>query len=400
MSVRVEDRFRLSPMQEGMLYEHLSVPDAGVNLQQLVVDLPEAVDLGRMETAWTWLTRRHGMLRARFVWEGVDFPLQEILADVAVPFAIEDARHLSPDAQRQRLQVFLDADRRRGFELDQAPLQRLTLFQWTLSSFSLVWTFHHALLDGRSYPILLKEVFEAYAELDAAGISPRPTPVLYRSHIDWLTNSEDAAAATAFWTERLSGFSAPTPLVVDRRVAPGDYRQGEGWEVLDRGLTRRVHDLADTHALTVNSLVMGAWAILLHRYSGEQDIVFGATRACRHSSVPNAHDAVGLFINTLPVRVSLRAGDRVLSVLNAVRQQWLDVRPYEHTPLARVKAASRVPAVQPLFETLVVFEKYRLDSAMRSIGGRWAARQVELRQHTNLPLLAPGERRRGAELQD
>jgi amino acid adenylation domain-containing protein len=374
-------------MQQGMLFHHLMEPQSGVDIQQLVVHLPEEVDAGRLEAAWQWLVRRHDILRARFVWEGIEEPQQEIAAEVSVRFVVEDARHLSEHDQRERLASFLKTDRLRGFELDSAPMLRLTLFQWGGASLTLVWTFHHALLDGRCYPVLLREVFEAYAELAQGDITARAAPPPYRRYIDWLQH-QNLADARLYWKEKLAGFVAPTPLGIDRPVPAEEplYQQGEAWEILDSALTARLRVFAKENGLTLNALVMGAWAILLHRYSGNQDIVFGATRACRKSTVAGADEMIGLFINTLPVRLKLSPDDAALSVFKAARQQWLDMRPYEHTPLVQVKGVSEVPPTQPLFETLLVFENYRLDTAMRSLGGPWARRQVELHRLTDFAI--------------
>src|SRR5438093_5632615 len=383
----IVDSFPLSPMQQGMLFHQLMEPHSGVDIQQLVVHLPEEVDASRLEAAWQWLVRRHDILRARFVWEGIEQPQQEIAAEVSVPFAVEDARHLSEHDQRERLASFLKTDRLLGFDLDRAPMLRLTLFQWGEASFTLVWTFHHALLDGRCYPMLLREVFEAYAELAQGEIIARTTPLPYRRYIDWL-EQQSPAGARSYWKELLTGFVAPTPLVIDRHVPAegGLYQQGEAWEILDSSLTTRLRALAKEYELTLNALVMGAWAILLHRYSGEQNIVFGATRACRKSTVAGADEMIGLFINTLPVRIKLSPDDAALSVLKEALQQWTHMRRYEHTPLVQVKGVSQVPPTQPLFETLLVFEKYRLDTAMRSLGGAWTKRRVELHRLTDFPI--------------
>jgi amino acid adenylation domain-containing protein/non-ribosomal peptide synthase protein (TIGR01720 family) len=264
---------------------------------------------------------------------------------------------------------------------------RLTLFEWGEESFSLVWTFHHALLDGRSYPVLLREVFEAYAELKTGAISQRPEPFPYRRYIEWL-QEENFNAAEVFWKKQLAGFTAATPLVVDRQLPPGTdtYQQEEMWEEVDATVTNALRKLAKTHDLTLNSVIMGAWAILLHKYSREEDVVFAATRAGRKSSVPNADETIGLFINTVPVRVQIKDNDALISVFTNVRKLWLEMRPYEHTPLARVKAVSQVPPSQPLFETLFVFENYRLDTVMRALGGEWANRQVDLHELTNFPI--------------
>ena len=381
------DSYPLSPMQQGMLFHHLKEPHSGVDIEQVVVHLPESIDVRRMQAAWQWLLNRHEILRAQFAWQGVDQPRQEILPEVDLPFLFEDARQVPEQKQTEHLKAFLETDRLQAFEMDYAPMLRITLFQWADESFSLVWTFHHALLDGRCYPILLREAFEAYEELGRGHAPERPAPLAYRRYIDWL-QEQDFTTAETFWKEMLSGFTAPTPLVVDRQV-PSDkilYQQGEAWEKVDAQATLRLRILAKEQGLTVNSLVMAAWAILLHRYSGEEDIVFGSTRACRKSSVSGADETIGLFINTVPVRVALSGDTPVLSVLHSARRQWMEMRPYEHTPLARVKSVSQAPPGQPLFETLLVFENYRLDAAMRSLGGAWTKRQVELHELTNFPI--------------
>src|ERR1700731_735736 len=378
--------FALSPMQQGMLFHYLKEPHSGVDIEQILVHLPEKIDSRRLQMAWQWLVKRHDVLRTKFVWEGNE-TRQEVLPEVTVPFAVHEERGLSDKAKDERLKEFLETDRVRGFDLSEAPMLRLTLFQWGEKSFSLVWTFHHALLDGRSYPVLLREVFEAYAELRTGAVSQRSEPFPYRRYIEWL-QEENFDAAEVFWKKQLTGFTAATPLVVDRQSAPAAeaYQQGEAWEQIDAKVTSALRKLATTHDLTLNAVVMGAWAILLHKYSREEDIVFAATRAARKSSVPNADETIGLFINTVPVRVQIKDDDTLFSVFKNVRKLWLDIRPYEHTPLARVKAVSQVPPSQPLFETLFVFENYRLDTAMRALGGEWSKRQVELHELTNFPI--------------
>jgi NRPS condensation-like uncharacterized protein len=175
----------LSPLQQGMLFHHLLEPHSGVDIEQIVVHLPEPIDARHMGAAWQWLVQRHDILRARFAWDGVDPPHLEILSEVPTSFAVETARDLSADDRCDRLRSFLEADRVLGFELDRAPLLRLTLFEWDEASFTLVWTFHHALLDGRTFPILLREVFEAYEELTAPGaLAPRAAPPAYRRHLE------------------------------------------------------------------------------------------------------------------------------------------------------------------------------------------------------------------------
>lgn len=384
----VVDSYPLSPMQQGMLFHYLREPHSGVDIQQLVLHLPEVIDPARLEKAWCWLVKRHDILRARFVWdEGPEQPRQEIRSDVVVPFSFEDIHQLSSTDQEQQVWTFLAQDRVAGIDLDRAPLMRLTLLRKSEASYLLIWTFHHAILDGRCYPVLLKEVFEVYEELLNETIEDRPAPYAYRRFIDWLATL-DLAKSKPFWSAQLGGFTSPTPLVVDRLVQPdqGDYRQGEIWDGLEISTTAALKDYAGRHGLTINSFLMGAWAMLLHRYSGEEDIVFGATRACRKASIEHADETIGVFINTVPIRAKITGATSAIETIRALRQQWVDIRPYEQTPLSYVKPLSKVAPAQPLFESLLVFENQRLDKAMGSLGGAWARRRVELHELTNFPV--------------
>jgi len=368
-----------------MLFHWLKEPHAGVDIEQLVVHLPEEIDPAKLKSACEWLVSRHEILRARFDWENIERPQQEILDKISAPFFLVDAEGGSEAEKQAGLQRFLGEDRIRGFELQTAPLLRFTLFRWAPFSFSLVWTFHHALLDGRCFPVLLRELFETYERPISEAPADDPGDSAFRQHVDWL-QKQDHAQNGRFWRDYLDSFRAPTPLVVDHKPAEVEFPQREAWEHLDAQTTSRIRHFALSNNLTMNSIVMGAWSILLHRYSGETDVVFGATRACRKSSGAEASGAIGLYINTIPVRVKLSEDRSVLTLLKDLRSQWLALRAVENTPLAFVKAHSQVAASQPLFETLLVFEKYRLDDVMRSQGGMWSNRQVELHELTNFPI--------------
>jgi len=385
MTHSVADRlFPLSPLQQGMLFHYLKEPHSGIDIEQLVVHLPEVIDHARMRSACEWLVHQHDALRARLSWEDVEQPRQEILDAVSLPFIFVDAQSDSPAKRDERFARLLQEDRLAGFDLSVAPLVRFTLFQRTSSSCSLIWTFHHALLDGRCFPILLRELFDAYSEGTNRTRSSPPASV-YRQHIEGL-HERDTDQASAFWKDYLESFRAPTPLVVDQKVSQIEYPQGELWEILDSNTTALLRNIAETNQLTMNSVFMGCWAILLHRYSGEEDVVFGATRACRKSAGNEAADAIGLYINTLPVRVRLTDDTSVLSVCSELRRDWLSFRSFEQTPLALIKSVSQIPPSQPLFESLLVFERFKLDTVMRSLGGSWTARRVELHELTNFPV--------------
>ena len=269
---------------------------------------------------------------------------------------------------------------------------RLALFRVAEADYQLVWTSHHALLDGRSRLVLLKELFALYEAFcrgrDLQLQPPRP----YRDYIEWL-RQQDLSAAESFWRRRLSGFPAPTPLGVDRaRDTQPDEEEGYGKQgvQLSETLTSALRSLAHHHHLTPNTLLQGAWALLLSRYSGEEEVVFGVTRAWHRSALEGAESMVGLFINTLPMRVRVSPEGLLLPWLKELRAQWKALRNYEHTPLVTVQGWSDIPPGEPLFASLVVFENYLLDSALRAQGGSWENRDFRLLGPTNYPLTITG----------
>ncbi|MBI2948517.1 MAG: AMP-binding protein [Verrucomicrobia bacterium] len=448
----IEDSSPLSPMQQGMLFHSLSAESRGVDVEQLVCHLPEDLDRAGFERAWQRVVARHPILRTAFRWEGLDQPRQEVHRQVELEWIRQDWRGLPGVRVEHRLETFLDEDRQRGFPMDQAPLMRFALFWIGPHHYRFVWTFHHALMDGRAFPAVLKEVFTAYeAERSGQDLSLAESPP-YRTYIDWLQR-QDWSKAEGFWRQTLKGFTQPTPLAVDRRAratgasqghefgVTGDPPQGEGTAhpVRDdsralhseehgkrcslspgeragvrgkeasmpagvsaattthriRGalelrltatVTARLQALASENHFTLNTIIQGAWALLLSRYSGEPEVLFGGTRACRRSSVPGADAMIGLFINTLPVRVRVPPRRPLLPWLGELRRQWVAMRDYEHTPLVKVQSWSEVPATSPLCESIVVFENFALDSELRAQGGAWSHRRFTLLEQTNFAL--------------
>ena len=372
-----------------MLFHALDAEGSGVDLEQVVATLEEPLDVAAFRQAWERVVARHAILRTAFRWEGLLEPRQEVYDRAEFSCEQLDWRAVPPHARAERLAGYLALDRRRGFDLAKAPLMRLMLAEEGVSRWTLVWTFHHALLDGRSFPLVLREVFGAYEAAQAGQPWDAPRPRPYRDYIAWL-RSQDLGPAEAFWRNALAGFRAPTPVGIDGDRAAEPAGIGVGERRLGEAATLPLREFAHRHGLTLNTLVQGAWALLLHRYTGEEDVVFGSTRACRRSALGGADDLVGLLINTLPVRVRVRADSALVPWLRLLREQQLAVRPHEHTPLVKVQAWSEVPRGRPLFESLVVFENETLDQQLRTLGGAWEGRRFIYRGQTNYPVTVIG----------
>ena len=377
-------KFDLSPTQLGMLI-HGSDRASGAYIQQMLCSLSEDLNVPALEKAWAAVVSRHAVFRTSF--HLVDSqPFQQVHPQVKFAIANEDWRAMTADEQQESLTTYLANDRQRGFELTEAPLIRIALFRVADARYEMVWTSHHAVMDGRSRRLVLKELFAFYdAYRDGENLEldqPRP----YSDYISWL-KQYDLGAAEKFWRHELGGFTAPTfvDLGGNRSDQRSAYATAEAH--LPENLTASLKQFAEHAGVTLNTLVQGSWAILLSRYTGEDDIVFGATRACRRSAVDGAESMVGLFINTLPVRVRVPASELITSWLQRLRASQVAVREYEHTPLGMVQAWSDVPRGTSLFESIVVFENDQLSDALQSQGGEWKNRKFRLVEQTNYPLV-------------
>ncbi|MEO5731503.1 MAG: amino acid adenylation domain-containing protein, partial [Byssovorax sp.] len=381
----VEDLYRLSPMQQGMLFHALRDPGSGVYVEQLGCAIDGALDVEVFERAWQAVVAHHGVLRSSFHAEGLEEPVQVVHRHVALPFTVEDWRALADEEQRARLEAYLVADRERGFTLAEAPLMRLWLARTAEATHQLVWSNHHLLADGWSLPLLFKAVLTAYEALHR-GEAPRLSPARpYREHIAWLER-QDLAAAEAFWRRQLQGFTEPTSLGIERITG---HRGGHAIEAhLPEAITATLGALGRRHRLTLNTLLQGAWAILLSRYSGERDVVFGATASGRPADLDGVESMVGLFINTLPVRAKLPREGALLPWLEGLQAQQVEVRQYEHSPLWSVQGWSEVPRGRALFETLVVFENYPLGEAVGAAKTELSLRDVRGLEQTNYAVTA------------
>ncbi len=359
----IENIYPLSPMQQGMLFHTLYAAEPGVYFVQIGWTLRGDVDVAAFVRAWEEIVARHAILRTGFAWERLERPVQIVRKQVKLPLIELDLRGLPADEQAARVVAFAEEDRRRGFDLAKAPLLRIALLRLADDAYRFVWSRHHILLDGWSTPLLVKEVFalyEAYSQKKELRLE-RPRP--YGDYIGWL-EKQDRTRAEAFWRAELGGFTAPTPFRVDR-VTPGAADYADEKLTLSEDASAAILAFARQNQLTASTMIQAAWALLLARYSGEDDVLFGATVSGRSAPVPGIDRMVGLFINTLPVRVNAPPGATVLPWLKELHQRQTVLRDWEHTPLVDVQGWSAVPRGTPLFESLVVFENYPVEEALK-----------------------------------
>ncbi|MFP2933044.1 amino acid adenylation domain-containing protein, partial [Pyxidicoccus sp. 3LG] len=385
----VEDVYPLSPLQQGMLFHSLMSPGSGVYVTQYAWTFGARIDLGAFRRAWEAVVEHHAPLRTSFAWEGLDEPLQVVSPRVVLPWEELDWRGLSPAEQQARFDALMASDRARGFSLCDAPLMRLTVMKLDDGAHRVLWSSHHLLLDGWSLGILFKDLFAAY---DTAAKGERPTlgaVPAYREFIAWLRGGTEARTET-YWRQTLHGFTEPTPLpgALPPRTDGAPYRREERWLNLSAETTKTLQSFARQHQLTANTVLQGAWALVLSRWAGEDDVVFGTTVSGRSADVAGIERMVGLFINTLPVRNRVEPEKPVLAWLTSLNAGMQELRQYEHTSLAHIQGWSEVPRGQLLFEGLYVFENYPVDEAVQSGGSELAIRDFTTAEQSDMPFVA------------
>ncbi|MGH3933712.1 MAG: condensation domain-containing protein, partial [Pseudonocardiaceae bacterium] len=355
----VEDIYPLTPMQAGMLFHNLVDSSSGAYLDQVSLRLSGVSDPQAFGMAWQRVVDRTPSLRSCVVWDGVDEPLQVVHRQVTVPMAYHDWRHLSHEDREAKHRQVLAEDLAAGMNLTDAPLTRLVIARLSDAELLLIWTSHHILLDGWSTGAVFAEVGEEYAAI----VEGRPPRLVarrpFREYLQWLAR-QDQREAEDYWRRVLSGFDSPTPLPYDR-PAVETHRAESSTSVrleLPVDQSSRLHEVAKRNGLTLNTVVQGAWALLLSRYSGEREVVFGTTVSGRPAELPGVEEMIGMFINTVPTRVDIQHGQDVVSWLRGLQDEQVESRRFDFVSLGRLQTWSQLSPGTNLFDSVVVFENY------------------------------------------
>ncbi|HET8911948.1 MAG TPA: amino acid adenylation domain-containing protein, partial [Ktedonobacteraceae bacterium] len=394
----VEDIYPLSPMQQGMLVHALYAPRSEVHMEQFQCMLQGTLLVDSFRAAWDYVIARHQVLRTSFLWEELDTPLQAVASNVTLPWQVLDWCALTKKVQDERLQTFLRADRQAGFDLARAPVMRVTLIQMDSQIYHLVWSFHHIVLDGWSLMRVWNDVLRSYEALSDGQYPNLPSPPPYRNYIDWLAR-QDMRSAESYWRQQLQTVTMWTPFGAvrppDQQEITADHYTEETL-LLSKEFTSTLSQLARRYQITLNTLVQGAWALLLSHYSGLSDVTFGSVVAGRPTEIAGVDEMVGLFINTLPTRVQIAGEETCATWLQQLQMQQVQARQYDFVPLFRLQRWSGLPPESPLFATLLVFENYSYEEYVPGAQAETSLRvwQVQVTERTLYPLsliVQPGE---------
>ena len=349
-------------MQAGLVFHSLSEHDQGLYLEQITFVIDGMPDPAVLAAAWQQAVDRTPILRTAISWENVAEPLQIVHCHARLPVTRLDWGGHSEAARRDALTQLLADDRAAGLDLATPPLMRLALARLPGTEVQVVWTFHHVLLDGWSVFHVLTDVFAAHAALATGHQAPLTASPPFRDYLHWLAR-QDRAQAESYWRDTLAGFDAPTPLPYDQ--PPAAHHAAESARCQSMALAEeasgRLYGFAQRNGLTMNTLMQGAWALLLSRYTGQRDVVFGATVSGRPADLPGASEMTGLFINTLPVRARVDDARAVTEWLQSLQYAQAEARQHNAVPLSQVQACADLPDGSNLFDSIVVFENYPID---------------------------------------
>ncbi len=393
-------------LQTGMLFHSAAHPGSGVDIEQISVRLHEPLDVERFRRSWQSAFDRHPILSARFDWRNTDEPRLRCAGPDRVSFTVEDwtTTATTPaatpstaggDRVEAALTAAMRADRLIDFDLENGPLHRFTVARLADDDWWVLWTFHHAILDGRSFPLVLTEVF---AEYDGR---PRPDAdeAVPFSHYAEALLQQDLSAAEVYWKSKLADVESPSQIpdtVGGGTTPPATTGEAPSVAWIERSLTEsatdRLRAMARGLGVSLNTCIQAAWYLLLVHYSQQPTIAFGATRACRHA--PGAHrDMVGLLINTVPMVVPVDRTESVRDLLGRLAAEQAELRPYETTPLPTIaRCAPR--AGDSLFDSIVVYDDASLDARMSAAFPEHADRRrfrYDGQTNFGLTLLAYGD---------
>ncbi|RAL25792.1 non-ribosomal peptide synthetase [Thermoflavimicrobium daqui] len=360
---KVEKVYDLSPMQEGMLYHSLLQENTEMYFQQVTFSIQGDLDIHVFEQSIQQLIQRHDILRTNFVYQKIKKPQQVVLDHRKVIVHYEDLSNQSDEAFMQFMQSFLVDDRRAGFNLRKDVLMRFAIFKRADQNFRLVWSYHHILLDGWSIGIIMNELLQIYLSLKKQQPIQFEKVKPYQEFIKWL-DVRDNRKSLNYWKQYLQGYQYRPliPMKPSQVQTPDQYKTVTF--TLDEEMTESLIHLGKKHHITLNTLFQAIWGVLLQRYTYQEDVVFGSVISGRSAAIQGIEKMVGLFINTVPVRIAKSDGS-FIAFARELQQQFFAAEEHGYCPLYEIQEQSGHK--QELFDHIIAFENFPLDQEIGNL---------------------------------
>ncbi|MBN2864186.1 MAG: amino acid adenylation domain-containing protein, partial [Bacteroidales bacterium] len=360
----IKDIYALSPMQESMLFHHIMDQNSGAYFEQMVMDFKGEPDIEIFEKSINILIRRYDIFRTVFVYEKVKQPLQIVFKERPLKIKFEDLSYLKKEDQEKVLHRMIVEDQEKGFDLTADMLIRISVVKIGEDLHKVIWSHHHILMDGWCMGIVMKEFFNSY-QLFKQGKSPDfPNTIPYSQYINWL-GKQNREEAKEYWKSYLEKFDTKSSVIRSRNPKNGCYKLKTHQFSLDKNTTSKIQSLASENYVTPNIIIQTVWSVLLQKYNNVEDVVFGAVVSGRPQEIIGIEDMVGLFINTIPVRIRMDHSCRFNEALRKNQAQALESDKYSYLPLAEVQNFSSLKA--NLIDHIVVFENFPMEQELQEL---------------------------------
>ncbi len=366
----IEDLYPLAPLQKSIYFHWLSERESEAYFEQLSYRVTfENITLEAVEQAYQQLVQRYAILRTRFTSDYGDQPLQLVYKSVPADFRLQT---LPAAISEEQLPAYIESvkaqDRVAGFDLEQSPSQmRLTVIVLHNGRYEFIWSFHHILMDGWCMSILVNDF---YSLLTSGAHLPAPKP--YAAYIAWLEEIEQQASL-AYWKNYLGDYHSRAEVPFKNAVAPVAYEAGREHVLVGGDLFAAMDELCRRMQVTHSTFIQAAWAYLLSCYNNTDDVVFGTVVSGRPGVLPGIENMVGLFINTIPVRLTFEATDTPETLLAKLHKATIESQQHHYLNLSEVQALSELGSA--LIDHVIVFENYPVQDLIGGGDGGQHARQ-------------------------
>lgn len=392
--VSIQNVYPLTPMQEGMLFHSLLDPASAAYFEQAAFTIKGELDIAVFENSFNETIQRYDILRTVFRHDKVEKPLQVVLSERVAKLFYEDISGMDEDAQQSHLDLFREQDKKKGFDLAKNILTRISVFRRSCSEYAVIWSHHHILMDGWCLGIIIKDFLTIYT----ARVK-KETPVLhkvvpYSNYIAWLEKQEKEKAAS-YWKDFLSEYDQQATIPQSAKARKSNYTQSSSHFKLSKHDSELLQQIASRNKVTINVVIQAIWGILLQRYNNTRDVVFGSVVSGRPPGIPGIESMVGLFINTIPVRVSSDSSTTFTELLQNVQQRAVESAAFDYFPLAEIQSKSGLKG--DLLNNIIVFENYPVNKEIEKseiTGSLFEIENVEMFEQANYDLVMvvfPGE---------
>ncbi|RPK08343.1 amino acid adenylation domain-containing protein [Priestia endophytica] len=357
----VEDILSLTPTQTGILFHTIKDPESKEYFEQITLDISGEIDLSIFQEAWGIVVKTNEQLRTLFRWENVQEPVQIVLKEHKPEIIFHNFQKCEVEDENKLIENIKNEDIQNKFELTDVPF-RIHLCRIEASTYKMIISHHHILYDGWSNGIILKEFLQAYQNLSISGQTNFPIKKKYKDFLKYL-KKQDVEEQKSFWEEYLKGYN--TPIIMGAKktgsnIARKDYHQSIKLS------KSKIEEFTKKHEVTLASFIYTTWGLVLQKYKNTNDVVFGATLSGRADTFSGVEEIVGLFINTLPLRVKRLSGERAVNLVKSVNKNLFEWERYSKYPFTEIKKCSELKDVPDLFDSIIVVENYPLDDIVMS----------------------------------